>query len=354
MNIQKGKSSSNAWWSSKTIIKSQKVFPVQQKQKNLSANPTKKPDAVPIKNTSKKKYFIQPKSPQTTIRYHDADISNNDRYDRQYSYTDEHIHTNPSLSAIPIQEYWWTNTKQKQILSPQILWLYWLIKKLSRPDNVLFISVLLCSTSIMGYVMSSLVRMNVAKVSIPNSDQLVAYLWWTSSLASSVDWLVIEEPEWIQDTWAYMQGKSISWTLSWVVYETSVIYTGLSYEVEQLIINRYSNLWNNLFDHTSVVTPWLAKRSIYQRYFGTERVSMLRSLFKWWVWNMKDIYIIISNNKPSAVTYTVSYVWLPNNTIYVEQRRAELRYTPTGIRVSKIFCETKWCSRHPFYNHEFK
>jgi hypothetical protein len=222
-----------------------------------------------------------------------------------------------------------------------------LMRRIGSPQNILFLGLLLCSSSIIWYIMSSLVKFQLARgdISTPQPSLGMMSLSDLSLFAGSEN---SQNTSWVMSTGA----NEATWTDTELTANAikSVIAPNRDQKVEALVQWYYQALWDKTADITQRIMPGLNNRWTYQQYFNPTRVAKFKSLLS--EAGLQVSWISITSKKngtPTQLLYTLKYTWSSNSQTYTEQRRVDLRETSNGLRISKLFCESKGCSRQPFY-----
>ena len=144
---------------------------------------------------------------------------------------------------------------------------------------------------------------------------------------------------------------SVSWSQTWTqsLWTTSIDRSGDTALIEQF----YKHLVANEFDAmNALVQGPLLRSNAWKDHWNAKNLGIFsRNLVG--NLNLDNLFFVANSvdeaKKSRQYSYTLSYTIQPDHQ-YKEDRKITLVTQGTGkVLISEIMCETKWCSRSPFF-----
>lgn len=126
-------------------------------------------------------------------------------------------------------------------------------------------------------------------------------------------------------------------------------------KARQALMGFYINMNNKEFWQAyQFIQTNLYKTDIFQQYFKTERLWSFLSFIEDNKVKIDNVSFQTDpeNSERLIATYTLTYTLKTNQTIYKENRTTKLKKINGKYQIVEFMCDTKGCSRMPFFNFE--
>lgn len=119
---------------------------------------------------------------------------------------------------------------------------------------------------------------------------------------------------------------------------------------KQLIIDFYSAInANNFWNLSNMLTKNLKSSNVFRTYYNTRWLSA----FLWWIKNNVVYLTWIQetqlNTNQTQINYILNYKLLNSDQEFFENWTVVV-VQQNWYKIGKIMCDTKWCSKMPFFN----
>ena len=140
---------------------------------------------------------------------------------------------------------------------------------------------------------------------------------------------------------------------TWIQVEQNTEYdTKNLNEQEKLILNFYQNINNKKFDNLINLTDIpLRQSNTYKTYYNSTRLkNFLNNISNNTIY-ITDIKEIVNTWwKSKRYQYQLKYNLKSDNSIFTEERNADIVYKNNKDLIWSIMCVNKGCSLNPFFN----